>query len=234
MKTKLFYIALSLLALISCDAHRTIDMEEPSNKVSFGKFTDARDGYTYKTVTINGQTWMAENLRYCPDEPLDNPNITSRTIPFYYVYKSYDEPDTKKNLRKYGIIYNYYAAREAVPSGWRLPEASDFYALIDAVEKMGSWDSGGYSTLLKMMSPNSVSEMDKGYVYLNISGFNGVYCRSITSWNDFYSAEQLEYWTGEIGAYSFCISGRRSYYSEYSSKVSRNADEAYPVRCIKE
>lgn len=233
MKTKLFYIALSLLALISCDAHRTIDIEEPSNKVSFGKFTDARDGYTYKTVTINGQTWMAENLRYCPGEPLDNPQVWSRTKPYYYVYKNYDEPDTKKNLRNYGIIYNYYAAQEAVPSGWRLPKTSDFYALIEAVEKMGSGSGDSNSTLFKMMSPNSVSEREKGYVYLNISGFNGVYCRRITTWHDFYSAENLEYWTGEIGAYSFCIRSNSEFYGNYREE-SRYTDEAFPIRCIKE
>ena len=99
MKTKLFFIAMSLLALVGCDIHTPIDVKEPTN-ISFGTFKDTRDGYTYKTITIGGQTWLAENLRYCPNEAIANPYVQSYSEPYYYIFNNKHYIRNKKNKNK--------------------------------------------------------------------------------------------------------------------------------------
>lgn len=78
-------------------------------------FTDPRDGNTYKTVEINNQIWMAENLRY--------EGVTH-----------YAPNGDKYNIPKYGCLYTWDKAIKAVPEGWRLPTKEE----LNALAKLGS------------------------------------------------------------------------------------------------
>lgn len=84
-------------------------------EVSKGSFKDRRDGKTYSTVTIDGHTWMAENLDY--SKGLDS------TV-----------------QRPYGTAYLLKEAKKACPDGWHLPSVAEWRELIKSVSKDFNYD----------------------------------------------------------------------------------------------
>ena len=87
--------------------------------VTTGSFTDDRDNNVYNTITISGQTWMAENLAYLPEVCASDAECG------YWVY-DYQGTDVgaakaEANYSEYGVLYNWEMAKTSCPSGWHLP-----------------------------------------------------------------------------------------------------------------
>lgn len=86
-------------------------MNYVSQGISFGMFTDKRDGRQYKTIATDTCIWMAENLGY---------NVPG---------KSYCYPNDPVHEKVYGRLYTWEGAHDACPEGWCLPSDSDWFML---------------------------------------------------------------------------------------------------------
>ena len=120
----------------------------------YGEFIDERDGQTYKTVVINGKTWMDQNLNYTFDVVDTN---ASCKVGEYECKKGSDysckhpligSPVSCKNkyridsayckeheaiCKNYGKLYTWKQALVACPSGWHLPNDDEIDGFMKSV-----------------------------------------------------------------------------------------------------
>ena len=110
---------LCVVCLTSCSDDDNVNVEKPSAQ---GTFVDARDGKEYHYIHVGGLDWSIENLAY----DLGNQDLAC-------VYQSVDDYQngdySTANAAKYGMLYSYDGAVQAIPDGWRLPTDADWKAL---------------------------------------------------------------------------------------------------------
>ena len=82
--------------------------------MSYGTLIDSRDNQTYKSIEIENQIWMAENMNYASNES------------FCYDSERY-------NCLTYGRLYTWNSAKSACPGGWHLPSVDEWNTLIENV-----------------------------------------------------------------------------------------------------
>ena len=104
-----------------------------------GTFKDVRDGQVYQTFTINGQTWMAQNLNY-------NSGNSGCALGFSACCCSWCYGDVQSNCIKFGRLYDFATAMEAAPKGWHLPSKEEFNILIASLN--GLHDPSSYQKYL--------------------------------------------------------------------------------------
>lgn len=130
------------------------------SKVAYGQMVDSRDGKSYRTIQIDNQVWMAENLNHdnCPGEACD--------------WKGYCG-SLSETCESFGRYYNWDGAMIACPSGWHLPSVAEWKSLFsvigedDAVTKLraqdGWADNNGLDTYgFSMLAAGSIRD-DGGY-----------------------------------------------------------------------
>lgn len=101
--SKLLLVCMGLVFVYGCSKDNDLPTE-----FNYSSFTDSRDGKTYKTIKIGNQEWMAENLAY-------------KTTTGCWIYG-----DKEDNYAKFGRLYTWEAALEAVPAGWHIPSDNEW------------------------------------------------------------------------------------------------------------
>lgn len=173
--------------------------------ISSGILKDPRDQQTYKTTTINGQTWMAENLRF-------------KTVGGCIENIALD-------LGKYGYYYNWRAANMACPKGWHLPSADEWQALIEAL--------GAENAAQALKAENSWQAEYRGSntAQFNIlpAGFFSPSLRDFTK-----TGEQALFWSAtdyfSQEAYYFSIDQQH----KTVEKKAKDKKHAFSCRCLKD
>jgi uncharacterized protein (TIGR02145 family) len=173
-----------------------------------GSFTDERDGKVYKTVKIDDQVWMSQNLAF-------------KTESGCWVYD-----DIKDYVKTHGYLYSWQTATKACPAGWRLPSMQDWWNLSS---KLGGDNQAGgkmkVTGTTSWKSPNTGATNSSGFTALS-SGRSGDRNKEIIGNMTFF-------WTNvdDDDVTSWCA----ALYSSKSelSLFPTEKKEGYSVRCIK-
>ncbi len=96
-------------------------------------------GQSYKTVTIDGTTWMAANLNYNPG--------TGNSACY---------GNNSANCTKYGRLYDWETANKVCPTGWHLPSEEEWIALVNF--------AGGESTAGTKLKSKTGWNAGSGYI----------------------------------------------------------------------
>ncbi len=110
------------------------------NEISFSTLIDDSDGNIYRTIQIEDQLWMAENLKTTKySDGTEIPIITSTSA-----WESLESPaycwygNNIQNKDTYGALYNWYAvdpssngSKNVCPPNWHVPTLEEWLTLID-------------------------------------------------------------------------------------------------------
>jgi uncharacterized protein (TIGR02145 family) len=148
----------------------------------WGMFTDERDGKTYRFVEVNGLRWMVDNFDY-------NAPFTEYGRSWYYGQSNRAQlrdghpVETDEERKFYGRLYNWFAAVESAPPGWKLPSKFDF---ADLIAHLG----GEYYAHNKVIVGGELG------LEINFPG-SSTYSNGSAANRDFYGGQEMygAYWT---------------------------------------
>jgi uncharacterized protein (TIGR02145 family) len=191
MKRSLFSVLLALVFL-------TLSAQD--------KFTDKRDGNVYRTITINGVTWMAENLKYKP-----------KTGAVYY-------DNDANNALVYGMLYDWKTALNVCPSGWHLPSGTEFRNLSDHFQNNSTWRKQSGDSLSFTIQLGGMQDHEGTFSEIDESGYYWT--------SNEYDKESAEYFSYLIIDNMVVTDISRK--ADVEDIMGTDKKDKYSVRCVKE
>ena len=115
--------------------------EQFNPAINYGTMKDSRDGKTYRTVVVNGQTWMAENLNYSGHSIGESFcfNLDTTFCKFYGRLYSRSAAMNSNSCSYLGRCELGNRQIQGVcPSGWHIPSYAEAESLMVFVNKNGA------------------------------------------------------------------------------------------------
>lgn len=183
-----------------------------------GTFIDTRDNHEYKTVEINGTTWLAENFAYLPffsDPEADEDKCSVYGLPIVagfgqsdFVMPTVEQAKAHENYAKYGVMYSAYCLDDIAPEGWHVATDEDWITL-EKLSGMSDVEAENYGTSYRGESVHMFLGKDAGWINdvaptdefkLNIKP--GGYCKTFedrgeNSYTYFWANTFREGWMGK-------------------------------------
>lgn len=194
--------------------------------ISYGNFTDPRDGRQYKTITIGGKEWLAENLNYsvigiCPQNSSDSCNKYGR----YYTWSQ--AMNLQDVCNKSDCAIDTTNIQGICPSGWHLPRPFEWDSLI-AKSTINTWASTSNASNVLRSGAGWTTSNGNDYLGFRIlpSG------RCITPTTCYGIGSSAELWMFNIGdTYGtlFKVFGKDRVTNEFDWKTNYNT-----IRCVRD
>lgn len=202
--------------------------------VTFVDTTTTIGGRVYRTVTIGGATWLAENLDY-KFSGVDVAPSGSPSTPAAWYYNNDEATYGIDGARKCGLLYNWHAVKllndnksELIP-GWHVPTTAELDALANAVG-----GTGVAGTRLKALDGAADGSWPTGWNGADEFGFAAFPAGARYSGSFNHLGRNANFWTATEG------SSTNAYYRYFDTGASMNSNSynktssAFSVRLVKD
>ncbi len=215
-------------------------------EIDYGEIEDARDGQIYKTVKIDDQTWMAENLNYdadnsfCYNDSMKYCNKYGRLYPWGVAMDSAGKfSSSGKGCGAGKFCTPIFPVRGVCPKGWHLPSRVEWEHLFKAYTGFPEEITG--SILLSTLRAKKGWELNGEDTY----GFSALPAGwgEANFWGSFYfwcGGEETHFWSSNELAGDGEFSGKWLAYSVQSNEGTYYLDynlgkeQGFSVRCLKD